>query len=67
MYIGALHDPRYSEIAFMDKLVAGGEKLKATRPTAVNLRSAVKRQLEAIQDIEGNAEKFHNYLIFKTF
>ncbi len=48
MYIAALHAPRTSAPAFMADLRAAGEQLKATRPTAVNLEWAVKRQLEAI-------------------
>jgi methylthioribose-1-phosphate isomerase len=49
MYIAALHAPRNSAEAFMAALVTAGEQLKATRPTAVNLEWAVKRQLEAIE------------------
>ena len=45
MYIAAQHAPAGS---FMDALTAAGDKLKATRPTAVNLSWAVDRQLEAI-------------------
>jgi len=56
MYVAALHAPRDSEKRFMDSLVAGGEMLKATRPTAVNLEWAVKRQLKAIQATEGSIE-----------
>ncbi len=48
MYIAALHAPRQSAEVFMGALVADGKKLKATRPTAVNLEWAVQRQLEAI-------------------
>jgi methylthioribose-1-phosphate isomerase len=50
MYLAALQTPRDSAAAFMDALVADGKKLKATRPTAVNLEWAVKRQLDAIQN-----------------
>lgn len=60
MYIAALHAPRDSATAFMSSLTAAGEKLKATRPTAVNLEWAVERQLEAIkaagEDIEEKIE-----------
>jgi methylthioribose-1-phosphate isomerase len=56
MYIAALKAPRESEQAFMDALAADGEKLIATRPTAVNLEWAVKRQLEAIKAGEGGVE-----------
>ncbi len=55
MYLAALHAPRDSEEAFKDAVAAAGEKLKATRPTAVNLEWAVKRQLENMRtaaDIE---------------
>lgn len=48
MYIAALQAPKASPDAFMAALVAQGEKLKATRPTAVNLAWAVERQLTAI-------------------
>jgi methylthioribose-1-phosphate isomerase len=55
MYIAALHAP---EDAFMEQLEADGEKLKATRPTAVNLAWAVERQLAAVRAAEGGiAEK----------
>ncbi|MCP4425680.1 MAG: S-methyl-5-thioribose-1-phosphate isomerase [Chloroflexi bacterium] len=56
MYIAALHAPPKS---FMDSLIADGEKLKATRPTAVNLAWAVERQLKTIGAIDrdtGNAD-----------
>ena len=53
MYIAALHAPKES---FMESLAADGEKLKATRPTAVNLAWAVDRQLEAIAAVNGNIE-----------
>lgn len=55
MYLAALHAPRESRAAFLQALQADGEKLKATRPTAVNLAWAVDRQMAAIQqgmDIE---------------
>ena len=45
MYLAALHAP---EDRFMQSLMADGEQLKATRPTAVNLAWAVDRQVEAI-------------------
>ncbi len=50
MYVAALHA---LEEGFMEALAADGEKLKATRPTAVNLAWAVARQLEAIGVVEG--------------
>jgi methylthioribose-1-phosphate isomerase len=49
MYIAARHAPRSSPEAFMAALVRDGERLKATRPTAVNLEWAVHRQLAAIE------------------
>ena len=54
MYISALHAPANS---FMQTLIADGEKLKATRPTAVNLAWAVGRQLETIRTAEGGREE----------
>ncbi len=48
MYIAALHAPRDSATAFTQAVTAAGERLKATRPTAVNLEWAVERQLGAM-------------------
>lgn len=48
MYLAARHAPRSSPAAFMAAVVADGERLRATRPTAVNLEWAVERQLRAI-------------------
>lgn len=42
---------------FMIAMRDSGEKLKATRPTAVNLEWAVNRQLEALSKVESIAEK----------
>lgn len=42
---------------FMTKLAQVGEQLKATRPTAVNLEWAVKRQLAAIGAVNGAKAK----------
>ena len=50
MYIAALSAPRDSVEEFLSSLAADGEKLKATRPTAVNLEWAVARQLEAVKN-----------------
>ena len=49
MYVAALHAPQDSLDAFMKAVIADGEKLKATRPTAVNLAWAVNRQQEALE------------------
>jgi methylthioribose-1-phosphate isomerase len=56
MYIASLSAPQQSERVFMEALVSGGEKLKATRPTAVNLEWAVNRQLEAVAAVQGDIE-----------
>jgi methylthioribose-1-phosphate isomerase len=40
----------------MEALVSDGEKLNATRPTAVNLEWAVNRQLKAVEAVAGNIE-----------
>ena len=48
MYLAALEAPQSSFAAFMDYLRSAGEKLKQTRPTAVNLEWAVERQLAGI-------------------
>jgi methylthioribose-1-phosphate isomerase len=59
MYIAALTSPRTSRAEFLAALHVAGETLKATRPTAVNLEWAVKRQLEAmiqVDSIDGMVE-----------
>ncbi len=60
MYIAALTAPRTSLEAFRAALHAAAARLKATRPTAVNLAWAVDRQLAAIaaagDDIEAQIE-----------
>jgi len=64
MYLAALHAPRSSETAFTAALIAAGEQLQATRPTAVNLEWAVNRQLAAIRaaggDIESKIQAAHD-------
>jgi len=57
MYLAALHAPASSEEAFMSAILDAGEKLKATRPTAVNLEWAVNRTLEAIKVEKGIENK----------
>jgi methylthioribose-1-phosphate isomerase len=57
MYIAALKAGPTDTNGFMDAMVGQGEKLKATRPTAVNLAWAVKRQLEAIEAAGGIENK----------
>jgi methylthioribose-1-phosphate isomerase len=60
MYVAALTAARSSPAAFMADLRSAGERLQATRPTAVNLEWAIKRQLAAIEpagpDIEAMIE-----------
>lgn len=59
MYLAALNAPRRSCEAFLESVRAEGEKLKATRPTAINLEWAVHRQLrgmEAAADVESMIE-----------
>ena len=48
MYLAAVHAPRSSAAAFMQAVTRDGERLVATRPTAVNLAWAVNRQVAAI-------------------
>lgn len=57
MYLAALHAPQADEKTFMIALEAAGDILKATRPTAVNLEWAVKRQLAAIEAVDGIQNK----------
>ena len=54
MYIAALEAPKDT---FDDYMVKAGEKLKSTRPTAVNLAWAVKRQLSAINKGKSTDDK----------
>jgi methylthioribose-1-phosphate isomerase len=49
MYIAALEAPTSDREAFLAYLQVASDKLKATRPTAVNLAWAVDRQLAAIR------------------
>lgn len=60
MYILALNAPQDSDKAFMGTLFEDSAKLKATRPTAVNLEWAVNRQLEAISSIKGIQRKIES-------
>ena len=53
MYLAALQAPTGSSDGFMAAMEADGRTLIATRPTAVNLEWAVKRQLEAIGACDG--------------
>jgi methylthioribose-1-phosphate isomerase len=60
MYLSALQAPLDSVGKFTAALLADAEKLKSTRPTAVNLAWAVERQLEAIRaagDLESKVQK----------
>jgi len=57
MYLAALEAPQHSTAAFDDFMIAAGEKLKSTRPTAVNLEWAVHRQLDAMANAPGIADK----------
>src|SRR3989344_4584663 len=47
MYIASLEAPK--DEYFDEHIIKSGEKLKSTRPTAVNLIWAVERQLKAIK------------------
>ena len=56
MYIAALQAPQDSPETFINAFIADGEKLKATRPTAVNLAWAVKRQQESVEAAGSNID-----------
>ncbi|MAE69623.1 MAG: S-methyl-5-thioribose-1-phosphate isomerase [Gemmatimonadetes bacterium] len=49
MYIAALEASGLAREPFLDALEEAGRQLRATRPTAVNLEWAVRRQLEALR------------------
>lgn len=61
MYVAALEAP---ENSFDSYVLAVAEKLKATRPTAVNLAWAVQKQLEAMKSGTSVADKID--IAFKT-
>ena len=56
MYVASLHAPRSSAAAFDEAMRKAGQQLMATRPTAVNLEWAVKRQLEALVAVGDDVE-----------
>ncbi len=56
MYLAALHAPRGSTHQFLEAVAAAAEKLKASRPTAVNLEWAVNRQIAAMRNAGQNPE-----------
>lgn len=55
MYLAALEHVEASD--FMEKMQIAGEKLKATRPTAVNLEWAVNRQLATLRIADTKSEQ----------
>ncbi len=57
MYLAALEAPQDSPESFTRFMEEAGEKLKATRPTAVNLEWAVHRQLDAMAQVPTVEEK----------
>ena len=56
MYIASLEAKRNNISDIQSFLISASEKLKATRPTAVNLSWAVNRQLEAIIPLKDDIE-----------
>jgi len=56
MYLASLESPKYN---FDSYLIEAGEKLKSTRPTAVNLSLDVDRQLNAIKYIKNIRDKIN--------
>ena len=57
MYLAAMEASKHA--VFDDFLLAKGEQLKSTRPTAVNLEWAVNRQLETILTGKNDEEKIY--------
>ena len=57
MYLAALEAPKDTSESFTGFMESAGEKLKATRPTAVNLEWAVHRQLDAMAEVPSVDEK----------
>jgi methylthioribose-1-phosphate isomerase len=56
MLLAALHAPQHNMAAFLTAAEADGARLKATRPTAVNLAWAVERQLAAMRQCASPAD-----------
>lgn len=56
MYIAALTAPRQDLDGFMQAMQTAGRQLMATRPTAVNLEWAVKRQWAALEAAPADVE-----------
>lgn len=56
MYLAAIRASSDNSQDFMEAMIAAGEVLQATRPTAVNLEWAVKRQLSAIRASEHDVD-----------
>lgn len=54
MYLAGLEAHEHSEGSFMEYLQEVGEKLKKTRPTAVNLEWAVNLQIKTCKEAPGN-------------
>jgi methylthioribose-1-phosphate isomerase len=55
MYLAALEAPR--DGSFDEYVLRAGERLKATRPTAINLARAVERQIKAVKAASSIEEK----------
>lgn len=56
MYLAALTASRSSQETFLTEVKLAGDRLKSTRPTAVNLEWAVNRQLAAIEQAGPDVE-----------
>jgi methylthioribose-1-phosphate isomerase len=53
IYLAALHAPQITESDFRKYIASAADQLRATRPTAINLRWAVKRLVDAIEGTSG--------------
>jgi methylthioribose-1-phosphate isomerase len=53
IYLATMQAPQTSEEAFQTFIDKAADQLRATRPTAVNLRWALERQIEAIAGVTG--------------
>jgi len=62
MYLAGLEKSFDDVKEMLEHLASAGEKLKATRPTAVNLEWAVHRQLDAIQGVD-SIDKINEILL----
>ena len=66
MTLAANQSKESSVEALIDDLKAAGEHLNKARPTAVNLRWAVRKMIKTAEDFEGSAEELRDHLLYEA-